>query len=114
MRKHPDDFRPFLPCIEGEDGPGATKDTGLMSQIDYERYCATVRDTGVWGGEPEIRALCKAYRVPIHVFQTGTPPVVEHIPSPDSSPGPNAPVVRISYHRRMYGLGEVSDFPTNI
>jgi OTU domain-containing protein 6 len=106
MRKNPEEFRPFLPCVDGEDGIGATQDTGLMSQLDYERYCAAVRDTGVWGGEPEIKALSRTYRVPIHVYQTGNPPVVEHIPFPEAPPDPKAPVVRISYHRRMYGLGE--------
>ena len=76
-----------------------------MSRAQFERYCATMRDTAVWGGEPEILALSRAYNVPIHVVQGGTPPVVVHEPSQDSSRGKQ--VVYISYHRRMYGLGEV-------
>lgn len=107
---HPDDFLPFLPSIDGEDGVGATN-AGLISPKQFEIYCATIRDTGVWGGEPEILALSRAYNVPIHVIQSGTPPVVVHNPTgaPDHDDGLDGTkkVVRISYHRRMYGLGEV-------
>jgi len=104
---HPDDFLPFLPSASGEDGSGAI-DTGLISPRGFEEYCLGIRDTAVWGGEPEILALSRAYNVPIHVVQGGSPPVVVHNPTG----GPNAGdlrdkrVVRVSYHRRMYGLGE--------
>jgi len=106
---HPDYFIPFLPSIDGEDGVGAT-DAGLMTPKQFETYCAAIRDTGVWGGEPEIMALSRAYNIPIHVIQSGTPPVVVHNPTgaPDQDDGLDGTkkVVRISYHRRMYGLGE--------
>jgi OTU domain-containing protein 6 len=104
---HPDDFLPFLPSSD-EEGTGSG-DTGLMTPRQFEKYCAAIRDTGVWGGEPEILALSRAFRVPIHVIQSGSPPVVEHNPD-ESPPGvhiANQKVARISYHRRMYGLGEV-------
>lgn len=107
---HANDFLPFLPSDEGEDGDGAT-DPGMMTPAQFERYCANMRDTAVWGGEPEILALSKAYDVPIHVVQHGVPPIVVH--DPHDSAGGDAKsinskrVVRISYHRRMYGLGEV-------
>jgi hypothetical protein len=65
----------------------------------------TIKDTGAWGGEPEILALSRAYKVPIHVVQGGVSRIVEHNPGP--SPRLFARVARISYHRRMYGLGEV-------
>jgi len=106
---HPDDFLPFLPSINGEDGVGAT-DAGLITPKQFEIYCASIRDTGVWGGEPEILALSRAYNIPIHVIQSGNPPVVVH--NPTGGPGQEdgldktKKVVRISYHRRMYGLGE--------
>lgn len=106
---HRDDFLPFLPSIVGEDGVGAT-DAGLMTPQQFEMYCTAIRDTGVWGGEPEILALSRAYNIPIHVIQSGTPPVVVHNPSgaPDQDGGfdRSKRAVRISYHRRMYGLGE--------
>ncbi|KAJ7470718.1 hypothetical protein FB451DRAFT_1400284 [Mycena latifolia] len=104
---HPDDFLPFLPSAGGEDGAGAL-DPGLMSSQEFEQYCASIRDTAVWGGEPEILALSRAYNVPIHVVQGGQPPVVVHNPTGSSSDDQitDKRVVRISYHRRMYGLGE--------
>ena len=79
-----------------------------MSTQEYERYCATVRDTAAWGGEPEILALCKAFNVSIHVIQGASPNVVVHDPAGAPQSDKKAEqVVRISYHRRMYGLGEV-------
>jgi len=103
---HPDNFLPFLPSMEGEDGVGAT-DAGMMGPREFERYCAAIRDTAVWGGEPEIRALSKAYNVPIHVIQGGTPPIVVHDPAGGHAGDiHDKRAVRISYHRKMYGLGE--------
>lgn len=104
---HPEDFLPFLPSVDGEDGAGATA-AGLMSRAAFERYCVSIRDTGAWGGEPEILALSRAYNVPIHVIQGGTPPIVVH--NPTGAPQGDLrekKALRISYHRRMYGLGEV-------
>jgi OTU domain-containing protein 6 len=106
MFSHPDDFIPFLPAVGGEDSGGA--DIGLMTRDAFEQYCASVRDTAMWGGEPEIMALSRAYNVPIHVIQGGRPPIVMFKPS--NAPSENTDdsrVLRISYHRRMYGLGEV-------
>jgi len=104
---HPDDFLPFLPSINGEDGVGAT-DAGLITPKQFEIYCVSIRDTGVWGGEPEILALCRAFNVPIHIVQAGHPPVVVHTPQgqPTEKDYLNKNAVRISYHKRMYGLGE--------
>ena len=108
MFTHPDEFLPFLPSTEGEDGTGSA--TGIMGPKEFERYCAAIRDTGVWGGEPEILALSRIYNVPIHVIQAGSPPVVIHNPSNDGERNvKDKRAARISYHRRMYGLGEVSD-----
>ncbi|KLO07975.1 cysteine proteinase [Schizopora paradoxa] len=103
--QHPDDFVPFLPSVDGEDGVGAT-DAGLITPAAFERYCVQVRDTAVWGGQPEILALSRAFNVPIHVIQHGKPPVVVIEPSENGGPTDDKRVVRISYHRRMYGLGE--------
>jgi len=104
MADHPNDFIPFLPSVDGEDGYGATSG-GLMTLSQLAQYCATVRDSGAWGGEPEIMALSRAFNVPIHVVQWGQPPIGCH--SPDGQQvDPKKPSVKISYHRRMYGLGE--------
>jgi len=104
---HPDDFLPFLPSIEGEDGTGATN-AGFMTPAAFEQYCVAIRDTAIWGGEPEILALSRAYNVPIHVIQGGTPSLVVHNPTggPHDDNLREKRVLRISYHRRMYGLGE--------
>ncbi|KAF8902128.1 hypothetical protein CPB84DRAFT_900813 [Gymnopilus junonius] len=107
MQSYPDDFLPFLPSLVGEDGAGAL-DAGLMSLKEFEDYCTAVRETAIWGGEPEIVAVVRAFNVPIHVVQGGQPPVVIHNP-PDYSRESNVyddSVVRISYHRKLYGLGE--------
>jgi len=108
MLAHPQDFVPFLPSVEGEDGAGAG-DSGIIGPREYARYCVSIRDTSVWGGEPEILALSRAYTIPIHVVQSGQPPVVVHDPSgaPTTDNLKDERAVRISYHRRMYGLGEV-------
>jgi OTU domain-containing protein 6 len=108
MLAHPRDFVPFLPSVEGEDGTGAG-DSGIIGPGEYARYCANIRDTSVWGGEPEILALSRAYAITIHVVQSGQPPVVVHDPSgaPTTDNLKDQRAVRISYHRRMYGLGEV-------
>ncbi|CAE6447517.1 unnamed protein product [Rhizoctonia solani] len=104
MLAHPDSFIPFLPSIEGEDGAGA-ESAGLLSPQQFQTYCARIRDTGTWGGEPEITALANAYKVPIHVVQSGPQRVVVHGPQDGQVVKPDA-AVKISYHRRMYGLGE--------
>lgn len=108
MLAHPDDFLPFIPSLDGEDGVGATA-TGLLTPAQFSKYCATVRDTGAWGGEPEIMALSRAYQVPIHVVQWGAPPIVCHSPT-GTEVDPSLSSVKVSYHRRMYGLGEVSHY----
>lgn len=111
---HPEEFLPFLPSIEGEDGIGAT-DAGMMGPREFERYCAAIRDTAVWGGEPEILALSKAYNVPIHVIQGGSPPIVIHDPAGGHAGDVNDKrAARISYHRKMYGLGEVCLVSNNV
>jgi len=99
MFSHPDDFVPFL-------APPVDSDSGVMTPEGFERYCATIRDTAEWGGEPEILALSRTYKVPIHVIQAGRPSVVVHHPGDPSVTNDDKRVVRISYHRRMYGLGE--------
>ncbi|GFZ43752.1 hypothetical protein JCM24511_01472 [Saitozyma sp. JCM 24511] len=115
MLAHPDEFRPFLPSIGGEDAEGATTHDGIMTEKEFKRYCKNVSDTGEWGGEPEIQALSRAFQVPIHVIQRGPPTIVSHggeddtfggTITPEQSHAAGARVVRISYHRRMYGLGE--------
>ncbi|KAG6889312.1 hypothetical protein C0995_001968 [Termitomyces sp. Mi166 len=103
MLAHQDDFLPFLEPSAPED----LSDSGTMTTKGFERYCATIRDTAEWGGEPEILALSRVYNVSIHVIQGGRPSIVTHNPGDMGGANDDKQIVRISYHRRMYGLGEV-------
>ncbi|KAF9451073.1 OTU-domain-containing protein [Macrolepiota fuliginosa MF-IS2] len=106
IESHADHFLPFLPVPE-EDTAGETG-TGLMSPQQFQHYCSTIRSTAVWGGEPEVQALSRAFNIPIHVIQDGVPPIVLHDPSENT--GTDGTIqqggIWLSYHRRMYGLGE--------
>ncbi|KAK4054463.1 OTU protein [Microbotryomycetes sp. JL201] len=93
MRRHPDDFLPFLPSDVNDDE--------MMSPAEYRKYCDTVQNTAEWGGEPEINALSKYYQTPIHVLQAGT----DLVKVGEDFPTERGPIL-ISYHRKMYGLGE--------
>lgn len=55
---HADDFLPFLPSASGEDGDGA-EDDGMMTPEGMAEYCRRIRETGEWGGEPEVG--CNAF-----------------------------------------------------
>lgn len=103
MLSHQDDFLPFLEASTSED----LSDSGMMTPEGFVRYCTSIRDTAEWGGEPEILALSRTYNVPIHVVQGGRPSIVIHNPENTGGADNDGRVVRISYHRRMYGLGEV-------
>ncbi len=56
--------------------------------------------TRVWGGQPEILALSRAFRTQINVVQAGVPVLKVGEGEYDGEP------LFISYHRKMYGLGE--------
>jgi len=106
IHSHPEDFLPFLPSSLGEDGDG-TLDGGFMTREQFDSYCTAMRDTAVWGGEPEIVALTRAFNTPIHIVQGGKPPIVVHHPSGEYREDfANQSAIWISYHRKLYGLGE--------
>ncbi|TFK76490.1 cysteine proteinase [Pluteus cervinus] len=101
IRGHQDDFLPFLPS---PDPPKDINESGLMTPKQFDQYCTLMRNTAVWGGEPEIVALSRAFKVRIQVIQAGKPPVVVHEP-PDFNGEPRH-TLHLSYHKRLYGLGE--------
>jgi len=102
IRSHPDDFLPFLPSPES-----GSDDTGMLTPAQFEEYCSSIKDTATWGGEPEIVALSRAFKIPIHIVQGGKPSIVVHEPDPgECTNDNNHKVLRISYHRKLYGLGE--------
>ncbi|KAJ2590971.1 OTU protein [Coemansia sp. RSA 1285] len=91
MRTNQDDFLPFM-----AHGSGAA-----FSEADFADYCNAVENTADWGGHQEIAALSRTLRLPIHIYQTGTP-VLRIGDDEYSTDHP----IRLSYHRRAYGLGE--------
>jgi hypothetical protein len=40
--------------------------------MSSEEYCAAMRQESVWGGGPEIVALCNIFKRPIHVYELAT------------------------------------------
>jgi len=97
MRGHPDEFIHYLP------GQDDGLEGGLMSEKEYEGHCDRIRDSACWGGEPEILALSKALKYPIHVVQAFHPTIKV---SDEFLPLRGNMALTISYHRKSYGLGE--------
>jgi len=75
----------------------------MLTPVQFEDYCSSITNTATWGGEPEIVALSRAFNIPIHIVQGGKPEIVVHGPDDERT---KDKVVRISYHRKLYGLGE--------
>ncbi|OAA42536.1 OTU domain-containing protein 6B [Cordyceps fumosorosea ARSEF 2679] len=77
MAAHGDDFAPF---VEG----------------DFGAYLDRMRSTAEWGGEPELMALARAYKVGIRVVQDGRTQEIGH----------GDRIMWLAYYRHGYGLGE--------
>ncbi|VDM93817.1 unnamed protein product [Onchocerca ochengi] len=94
MRTHKDEFLPFLIDDNGE----------AVDEIEFEEYCMKVEkccaDGGVWGGEPELRAIACALERSIEVIQPGgcVLPFGEEYNDRKS--------LIITFHRFAYNLGE--------
>ncbi len=67
-----------------------------------------MESTGLWGGQPEILALSRAFSRQINVVQVGFPTLKVGEEDFGAKHGGDGGAVFISYHRKMYGLGEVS------
>mmetsp|Transcript_14014 Transcript_14014/g.28694 ORF Transcript_14014/g.28694 Transcript_14014/m.28694 type:complete len:279 (-) Transcript_14014:106-942(-) len=87
--RNAEDFAPFLDL--DKDGDGDT--------THLEQYCEKMRTPGVWGGQLEIRAIAEALQVPIEVISAGMPPL-------RMGPDRDDHLLRLSYHRNHFGLGE--------
>ena len=46
--------------------------------LSAEEYCQSMQEESVWGGGPEIVALCNVLKRPIHVYELTTSPNKEH------------------------------------
>ncbi|CAG8551460.1 3010_t:CDS:2, partial [Acaulospora colombiana] len=91
MRNNVDEFVAFIPN---------TQDGELCSLEQFNKYCDDIENTAVWGGEIELRAISKVYKVPVHIVQMDSPLLKM---SDDEFPGKEP--MTISFHRYMYGLG---------
>ncbi|XP_007530817.1 OTU domain-containing protein 6A [Erinaceus europaeus] len=67
MRKHIEDFLPFLTDPE-------TGDAYCLE--DYMTYCDEIVCTASWGGQLELRALSHVLQMPIEVIQAESPSVI--------------------------------------
>lgn len=83
ISKHPDDFSPFL-------------------EEPMETYVKKIRDTAEWGGQLELQAIAKSFKVRINVLQSDGR--IEKI-LPDSTDGADREVW-LAYYRYSFGLGE--------
>ncbi|PWZ01126.1 cysteine proteinase [Testicularia cyperi] len=105
MRSHPHEYKPFISDSDehmaGIDNREAgTLNTEQAQEKHYMTYCDAVENTGVWGGQPEILALTRAFGTQINVIQAGVPILKVGEGEFEGEP------LTISYHRKMYGLGE--------
>ncbi|KAJ1598754.1 hypothetical protein NDA14_000406 [Ustilago hordei] len=107
MRTHPEQYKPFISDSDEHMAGITTPQTATTISKDTQdqhflAYCDAVQNTAVWGGQPEILALSRAFRTPIHIVQAGLPvlKVGQEEFENDTKP------LFISYHRKMYGLGE--------
>jgi OTU domain-containing protein 6 len=95
MLKNPDQFLPYL--IDEDDESG-----DLMDSEKYQEYCEKIRDTLVWGGQLELKALADVFGVLIEVVQNEGSELL--IGNEDSNK--NKERLIITYHRHMFGSGE--------
>ncbi|MFH4975890.1 hypothetical protein AB6A40_002599 [Gnathostoma spinigerum] len=87
----------FLPFLMNEDGDP-------ISPFEFEEYCEKIRrcckDGGMWGGEPELKAISCALEKRIEVVQPGNRITVFGEEYSETKP------LIITYHRFAYNLGE--------
>ncbi|CBQ68715.1 conserved hypothetical protein [Sporisorium reilianum SRZ2] len=105
MRTHPDEYKPFISDSDEHMAGIINKEAGTLNtehaqEAYFLDYCTAVESTGVWGGQPEILALSRAFGTQINVVQAGVPVLKVGEGEYDGEP------LYISYHRKMYGLGE--------
>lgn len=93
IRDHAEEFAPFL-GIDLDDTKGKN---------DFQTYCMKVESDTLaeWGGQLEIRAICEALCVPIHIYAANTP--ILRMGEENTS---KHPPLRLAYHRHYYTLGE--------
>lgn len=108
IEAHADDFAGFLVFDAEDTAAGAGAGGGdADGSAALHSYCARLRDTAAWGGEPELRALAAAIGRPFTVYRAGR----DALRVGDADPGPDADAtseghVLLSFHERYYALGD--------
>jgi hypothetical protein len=73
IRLHADDFAPFLPYEPSDgypDSPEADAAAGGAGvRAAVAKYCERLERSALWGGHPELKALCCTLGVPFVVYQ---------------------------------------------
>lgn len=87
MRRHKDDFTPYL------------FDEETMQLKDIEIYTEEMENTAKWGGELEILALSKHFDCPISIMMSGRP---THVLNESGK----KPELKLVYYKHTYALGE--------
>lgn len=91
IRENKEDFYPFMSNPDSY---------GMLTDEEFENYCDKIKNTKVWGGQLEIKALSNLLKCPINIIQAPGPDSIEQGTEFDGEP------LIITYHRHMYHLGE--------
>lgn len=91
MLKNQHEFQPYL-CSEQDGEP--------MNDEQYEDYCKKIRETLVWGGQLELKAISDVLKVKIKIIQADSNDVII------GEAGDDDELLVITYHRHMFGSGE--------
>lgn len=89
MMSNSTEFEPFIDGIDDDTGK-------------FAAYCEELRNTAVWGGQVELRALAELLGAIIEVYAVDMPV----LKMGNSNVRKNCPVFKVSYHRKYFGLGE--------
>lgn len=91
IENNKEDFMPFL------SNPNTYE---MLTDDEFNEYCDNIRNTKVWGGQLEIRALSNYLKCPITIIQAEGPEAIEQGTEFEKPP------LIITYHRHMFSLGE--------
>jgi OTU domain-containing protein 6 len=91
LLQHRDDYEPF--CEYHND-----------KVTSYEEYVEQVRHSSEWGGQLELRALAQGLQRTIVVYSADAAPL--HMTPSSSNTNNDNDVLRVSFHRSYYALGE--------
>lgn len=90
MLENSKDFQPYLTDDEGD----------FMDSEKYQEYCYNIKNTPVWGGQLELKALSDVLKVSIEIVQgEGSNIVIGENKNNDNC-------LVITFHRHLLGSGE--------